>query len=199
MAQMQKKNLARPDETRKFDKGLLELVTLGGVTFGRGTFQPGWRWSTSVKPLVKTKSCEAPHLQYHVSGRLHVVMDDGSEAEFGPGRGIAVASRPRRLGGGRRAGRRHRHQRDGRLRQAGMNAAAASYNPDRRTAPWPRQSIPEKTMRSPRRWLNGMWRYVAGILLARGVSARLQCEDREAGPLESPSQVAAWRVSPKAS
>src|SRR5215467_3413793 len=85
MASMQKKNFARPDETRKFDKGLLELVTLGGVTFGRGTFQPGWSWSTSVKPVVKTKSCEAPHLQYHVSGRLHVVMDDGSEAEFGPG------------------------------------------------------------------------------------------------------------------
>jgi hypothetical protein len=85
MAPMQKKSFASPEETRKFDKGLLELVTLGGVTFGRGVFPPGWRWSTSVKPLVKTRSCEAPHLQYHVSGRLHVVMDDGSEAEFGPG------------------------------------------------------------------------------------------------------------------
>ena len=85
MAQMQNKNLAKPDEVRTFDKGQLELVTLGGVTFGRGTFQPGWRWSTSVKPLVKTPTCEAPHLQYHVSGRLYVVMDDGSEAEFGPG------------------------------------------------------------------------------------------------------------------
>src|SRR5207248_8618473 len=60
MAAMQKKNLAKPDETRKFDKGLLELVTLGGVTFGRGIFQPGWRWPTSVKPLVKTERCEAP-------------------------------------------------------------------------------------------------------------------------------------------
>jgi hypothetical protein len=84
MAAMQSKDFARPDETRTFDKGLLELVTLGDVTFGRGTFQPGWRWSTSVKPLVKTRSCEAPHLQYHLSGRLHVVME-GSEAEFGPG------------------------------------------------------------------------------------------------------------------
>ena len=55
MAKMQKKSFARPEETRKFDKGQLELVTLGGVTFGRGVFQPGWRWSTSVKPLVKTK------------------------------------------------------------------------------------------------------------------------------------------------
>ena len=85
MAQMQKKNLDRPDEARAFDKGLLQLITLGGVTFGRGTFQPGWRWSTSVKPLMKTASCEAPHLQYHISGRLGVRMDDGSEAEFGPG------------------------------------------------------------------------------------------------------------------
>jgi hypothetical protein len=85
MAQMQKKSMVQPDETRGFPLGRLELLSLGGITFGRGTFQPGWRWSTSVKPLVKTKSCEAPHLQYHVSGRLHVRMDDGSEMEFGPG------------------------------------------------------------------------------------------------------------------
>lgn len=82
---MQKKSMSKPDETRAFDKGTVELVALGGITFGRATFQPGWKWSTSVKPIAKTKSCEAPHLQYHVSGRLHVVMDDGSEDEFGPG------------------------------------------------------------------------------------------------------------------
>jgi hypothetical protein len=82
---MQKRNLAMPEETRSFDKGKLELVTLGGVTFGRATLQPGWKWSTCLKPLVKTKSCEAPHLQYHVSGRIRILMDDGSEDEFGPG------------------------------------------------------------------------------------------------------------------
>jgi hypothetical protein len=85
MATMLKKSFTKPDQTRTFDKGQLELIGLGGVTFGRGTFQPGWKWSTSVKPLVHTKSCEAPHLQYHISGRLGVRMDDGSEAEFGPG------------------------------------------------------------------------------------------------------------------
>ena len=85
MAEMQKKTFSQPDETRTFEKGRLELVTLGGVTFGRATFQPGWRWSTSLKPLVNTESCQAPHLQYHVSGRLHVVMDDGMEKEFLPG------------------------------------------------------------------------------------------------------------------
>lgn len=82
---MQKKNLSRPDEMRMFEKGQVELVSLGDVTFGRATLRPGWKWSTCVKPLVQTHSCEARHLQYHVSGRLHVVMDDGSEAEFGPG------------------------------------------------------------------------------------------------------------------
>ena len=85
MSQMQKRNLTQPDETRAFPLGRLELVTVGGVTFGRGTFQPGWRWSTSVKPLAKTSSCQAPHLQYHVSGQLRVAMDNGSEMEFGPG------------------------------------------------------------------------------------------------------------------
>jgi len=85
MAKMQKRNLAKPDEARAFEKGKLELVTLGGVTFGRATLQPGWKWSTCVKPIVKTQSCEAPHLQYHVSGRIRVRMDDGSEDEFGPG------------------------------------------------------------------------------------------------------------------
>ena len=85
MNEMQKKSVLQPDERRTFDKGQIDLVSLGGVTFGRATLQPGWKWSTCVNPLVKTKSCQAPHLQYHVSGRLHVVMDDGSVQEFGPG------------------------------------------------------------------------------------------------------------------
>jgi mannose-6-phosphate isomerase-like protein (cupin superfamily) len=85
MDQMQRKNLSQPDEKRGFDKGELELVTVGGVTFGRVTLQPGWKWSTCVKPIAKTESCQAPHLQYHISGRIHVVMDDGSEMDFGPG------------------------------------------------------------------------------------------------------------------
>ena len=83
--QMQRKSLARPDEAREFPLGKLELVNIHDVTFGRATLQPGWRWSTSVKPIAKTPSCQAPHLQYHVSGRLGVRMDDGSEMEFGPG------------------------------------------------------------------------------------------------------------------
>ena len=85
MAKMQKKNLVQPDEAREFPLGRVETVTVNGVTFGRAALQPGWRWSTSVKPLVKTESCQAPHLQYHLAGRLGVRMDDGSQMEFGPG------------------------------------------------------------------------------------------------------------------
>lgn len=85
MSAMESKSLDRPDEMRVFDKGKLDLVTLGGVTFGRAILEPGWRWSTSLKPIAQTASCEAPHLQYHVAGRLRVRMDDGSEEEFGPG------------------------------------------------------------------------------------------------------------------
>jgi len=56
---MEVKSLNSPDEVRAFDKGKLELINIGGATIGRAVFEPGWRWSTSVKPLVNTKSCEA--------------------------------------------------------------------------------------------------------------------------------------------
>jgi len=85
MEKMEVRSLNSPEETRKFDKGKLELVKINGATIGRATLQPGWRWSKSVKPIAKTESCEAPHFQYHVSGRLHVLMADGTEFEVGPG------------------------------------------------------------------------------------------------------------------
>ena len=75
---MEKKTLNAPDQVRTFDKGRVELATVGTVIFGRASFQPGWKWSESVKPLVKTAYCEAPHVQYHVSGRLKVKMADGT-------------------------------------------------------------------------------------------------------------------------
>jgi hypothetical protein len=85
MAKIVGKSLSRPDEVRTFDKGELEIINIGGRTVGRATFQPGWRWSNSVKPLVNTKSCEAPHFQYHISGTLRVKMDDGAERDFKAG------------------------------------------------------------------------------------------------------------------
>ena len=81
----ERKDLKSPDETRTFENGRVELVNIGGGTVGRLTLQPGWRWSKDVKPIAGTEWCEAPHFQYHVSGRLHVLMMDGSEFEIGPG------------------------------------------------------------------------------------------------------------------
>lgn len=79
------KHFNKPDEVREFPKGKVELVKIGGASVGKATFQPGWKWSTSVQPLAKTKSCEAPHFQYHVSGTLMVKMDDGTILECKPG------------------------------------------------------------------------------------------------------------------
>jgi hypothetical protein len=79
------KNFGAPDEVREFPKGRLELITIGGAMIGRAVFEPGWRWATSVQPVAKTSSCEAPHFQYHVAGVLRVRMDDGSEFDCRPG------------------------------------------------------------------------------------------------------------------
>lgn len=78
-------NFGKPDEVRNFPKGHLDLIKIGGATVGRGVLEPGWRWSESVKPIAQTDSCEAAHFQYHVSGVLMVVMDDGTELECRPG------------------------------------------------------------------------------------------------------------------
>lgn len=85
MMRTEHKHLNKPEETRTFEKGKLELVTVNGGTIGRLTLEPGWQWSKHVKPIAGTKSCEAPHFQYHVAGRLRIRMDDGTEFEAGPG------------------------------------------------------------------------------------------------------------------
>lgn len=82
---MEHRSFLKPDDRMEFSHGKVEIVSLGGSTYGRATFEPGWRWSDCIGPLTGTESCQASHLNLHVSGRLHVVMDDGSEAEFGPG------------------------------------------------------------------------------------------------------------------
>ena len=79
MTQAEVKSFDRPEEVRQFPKGKLELIKIGGATVGRAIFEPRWRWAESVQPLAKTKSCEAPHFQYHVSGVLRIRMDDGTE------------------------------------------------------------------------------------------------------------------------
>lgn len=80
-----KKNLDTPDETRPFPHGQMAVVTIGDTTVGRGTFEPGWKWSTDIKPIAGTDSCQANHSAYVLSGRVVVKANDGAEIEFGPG------------------------------------------------------------------------------------------------------------------
>jgi quercetin dioxygenase-like cupin family protein len=85
-------SLSRPHETREFPKGKVELITVAGVTFGRATFQPGWRWSAHVKPIAGTSSCQAAHLGVQLSGTMHLKMDDGTERDIGPGEVVSIPS-----------------------------------------------------------------------------------------------------------
>ena len=85
MQQAEHRTFAQPDEVRDFPHGRAEIVKVRGGEVGRYTFEPGWRWSRDVKPIANTTSCEAPHFQYHVSGQLAILMDDGTEIVAGPG------------------------------------------------------------------------------------------------------------------
>ncbi len=79
------KSFKSPDEIRNFPNGRLEILNVGGAEVGRLILNPGWRWSNDVKPIAKTSSCQAPHFQYHVAGRIAILMDDGTEFVAGPG------------------------------------------------------------------------------------------------------------------
>jgi hypothetical protein len=80
-----KKGFDKADEVRTPDKTKLEIVDLGGVKAARLTAQPGWRWSECIKPVVGGESCQARHVGTVVAGTMHVVHDDGSEADIGAG------------------------------------------------------------------------------------------------------------------
>lgn len=85
MAGVESLNFEAPDETRSPDKTRMEIVRLAGTTAARLTFEPGWRWSECVKPVVGTDSCQVHHVGVVQSGRLHVEHEDGTVAELGPG------------------------------------------------------------------------------------------------------------------
>ncbi|MBW6394463.1 nuclear transport factor 2 family protein [Thermus sp. SYSU G05001] len=80
------KSFDNPDETRRpFEKGKIDVITVGGLPFYRETLAPGWQWSKHVKPVVGGNSCQRFHVKIFLAGRQRVRMDDGTEMEFGPG------------------------------------------------------------------------------------------------------------------
>ena len=74
-----------PDETRTPDKTKIDVVRMGGTTAARFAFEPGWKWSECIKPVVGTENCQVHHVGVVQSGRMHVTHEDGTQAEFGPG------------------------------------------------------------------------------------------------------------------
>ena len=79
------KEFAKPDEVRTFERGQVELISIGDGEVGRFTLQPGWHWAEHIKHLVGTDLCEQPHFQTILSGTIHVKMADGTEFDAGPG------------------------------------------------------------------------------------------------------------------
>ena len=74
-----------PDETRSPDKTRVEVLRLGEASAARLTFEPGWKWSDCIKPVVGTESCQVRHIGVVQSGQMHVIHDDGTEKDIAAG------------------------------------------------------------------------------------------------------------------
>ncbi len=79
------KSFEQPDETRLLTKGKFELVHLGGMTIGRATYEPGWRWSEHVGPGVGATRCQVEHVGMVIAGRATAAFDDGRVVEMRAG------------------------------------------------------------------------------------------------------------------
>jgi mannose-6-phosphate isomerase-like protein (cupin superfamily) len=74
-----------PDEVREFAKGRFEIIRINGMSIGRATYEPGWRWSVHVGPGSGQASCQVEHVGMVISGRAVAAMDDGSIVEMRTG------------------------------------------------------------------------------------------------------------------
>jgi quercetin dioxygenase-like cupin family protein len=79
------KRFEAPDEVREFAKGRFEIIRMGGMSIGRATYQPGWRWSTHARPGAGASSCQVEHVGLVISGCATAAMDDGRVFELRAG------------------------------------------------------------------------------------------------------------------
>ena len=79
------KRFEHPDESRTFEKGRFELIKVGGMTIGRASYEPGWKWSQHVGAAMGKTSCDVEHVGYVVSGTATAAMDDGRIIEMKAG------------------------------------------------------------------------------------------------------------------
>jgi hypothetical protein len=91
MAGIESKSFDHADETRTPAKTKVDVVQVGGTEVGRFTFEPGWKWSECIKPVVGTERCQNDHVGYLESGRMRVVHEDGTELEIAPGEAYRIA------------------------------------------------------------------------------------------------------------
>ena len=90
MKEILHKSFNAPDQTMTPPNTKVEILKLGDYTFTRFTFQPVWRWTKNIKPIMKTDLDPVPHVAYVLSGRLGFKMADGAESEVGPGEANVV-------------------------------------------------------------------------------------------------------------
>jgi uncharacterized RmlC-like cupin family protein len=88
------KQFESPDETRRFPLGTFELVQIGGITIGRATYQPGWRWSQHVGPSLGLTRCPVEHVGLVLSGTATAAFDDGTVAELSAGQLFYIPATP---------------------------------------------------------------------------------------------------------
>jgi mannose-6-phosphate isomerase-like protein (cupin superfamily) len=79
------KRFDQPDEVREFEKGRFELVHIGGMTIGRASYEPGWKWSIHVGAPLNETSCKVEHVGMVISGCATAAMDDGRIVEMRAG------------------------------------------------------------------------------------------------------------------
>jgi hypothetical protein len=96
MASLQKKALAEPDRELTYDRTHGQIVDLDGMTVGRYTYGPGWRWIDVLAPVVGTDICHVEHFGYALSGSLRVRHEDGTETQVKAGDVYHIS--PRHLG-----------------------------------------------------------------------------------------------------
>src|SRR5258708_13615530 len=90
MLEVMLKRFEQPDEIRTFEKGRFEVVRVGGMTIGRATYEPGWKWSEHVGRAAGTKSCAVEHVGMVISGCATAAMDDGRVIGMKPGAGFYI-------------------------------------------------------------------------------------------------------------
>jgi len=88
------KHFNSPDETRSFERGKFEIINIGGLTIGRATYEPGWKWSEHVAPLAGTDRCEVEHVGMVLSGRAVAAMSEEEIIDLTPGTMFYIPPRP---------------------------------------------------------------------------------------------------------